>query len=100
MSVPAKVAKRAAALRDELREHGRRYYVLDDPIIGDDEYDKLLDELRGIEAEHPELLTPDSPTQRTGGEPHDRLDKVTHLQPMLSLANARSEEELLSLIHI
>ena len=50
MSVPAEVAKRAAALRDELREHGRRYYVLDDPIIGDDEYDKLLDELRGIEA--------------------------------------------------
>ena len=94
MSVPAKVAKRAAALRDELREHGRRYYVLDDPIIGDDEYDKLLDELRGIEEEHPELLTPDSPTQRTGGEPLDRLDKVTHLQPMLSLANARSEEEL------
>ena len=94
MSAPAKVAKRAAALRDELREHGRRYYVLDDPIIGDEEYDKLLDELRGIEAEHPELLTPDSPTQRTGGEPLDRLDKVTHLQPMLSLANARSEEEL------
>jgi DNA ligase (NAD+) len=94
VSIPAKVAKRAAALRDELREHGRRYYVLDDPIIGDDEYDKLLDELRGIEAEHPELLTPDSPTQRTGGEPLDRLDKVTHLQPMLSLANARSEEEL------
>ena len=83
-----------AELRDELREHGRRYYVLDDPVIGDDEYDALLDELRGIEAEHPELLTPDSPTQRTGGEPLDRLDKVTHLQPMLSLANARSEEEL------
>jgi DNA ligase (NAD+) len=94
VSVPAKVAQRAAALREELREHGRRYYVLDDPIIGDDEYDRLLDELRGIEAEHPELLTPDSPTQRTGGEPLDRLDKVTHLQPMLSLANARSEEEL------
>ena len=94
MSAPAKVRRRAAELRDELREHGRRYYVLDDPIIGDDAYDALLDELRGIEAEHPELLTPDSPTQRTGGEPLDRLDKVTHLQPMLSLANARSEEEL------
>jgi DNA ligase (NAD+) len=94
VSAPAKVAERAEQLRAELREHGRRYYVLDDPIIGDDEYDKLLDELRGIEAEHPELLTPDSPTQRTGGEPLDKLDKVTHLQPMLSLANARSEEEL------
>jgi DNA ligase (NAD+) len=94
VSAPADVTRRADELRAELREHGRRYYVLDDPIIGDDEYDALLDELRAIEAEHPELLTPDSPTQRTGGEPLDRLDKVTHLQPMLSLANARSEEEL------
>jgi DNA ligase (NAD+) len=94
VSAPANVAERAEELRAELREHGRRYYVLDDPVIGDEDYDKLLDELRAIEAEHPELLTPDSPTQRTGGEPLDRLDKVTHLQPMLSLANARSEEEL------
>jgi DNA ligase (NAD+) len=94
VTAPPEVVERAAALRDELREHGRRYYVLDDPVIGDEEYDRLLDELRAIEAEHPELLTPDSPTQRTGGEPLDRLDKVTHLQPMLSLANARSEEEL------
>jgi DNA ligase (NAD+) len=94
VSAPAKVVERVDELRAELREHGRRYYVLDDPIIGDDEYDKLLDELRGIESEHPELLTPDSPTQRTGGDPLDKLDKVTHLQPMLSLANARSEEEL------
>src|SRR4051794_3584273 len=94
VSAPADVIRRAGDLRAELREHGRRYYVLDDPIIGDDAYDALLDELRAIEAEHPELLTPDSPTQRTGGEPLDRLDKVTHLQPMLSLANARSEEEL------
>src|SRR6476659_11117973 len=87
-------SSRAAELRKQLVYHGHRYYVLDDPVIGDDEYDKLLDELRAIEAEHPGLLTPDSPTQRTGGEPLDRLDKVTHLQPMLSLANARSEEEL------
>jgi DNA ligase (NAD+) len=94
VSAPPKVAERAEQLRAELREHGHRYYVLDDPVIGDDEYDKLLDELRAIEAEHPELLTPDSPTQRTGGEPLDKLDKVTHLQPMLSLANARREEEL------
>ena len=91
MSAPAQVAERAEQLRAELREHGRRYYVLDDPVIGDDEYDRLLDELRAIEADHPELLTPDSPTQRTGGEPLDKLDKITHLQPMLSLANARSE---------
>jgi DNA ligase (NAD+) len=94
LSAPREVAARAAQLRDELREHGYRYYVLDDPVIGDDEYDALLDELRGIEAEYPELLTPDSPTQRVGGQPIDRLEKVRHLQPMLSLANARSEEEL------
>ena len=87
-------AERAAELRRELAEHNRRYYVLDDPVIGDDAYDALLDELRGIEAEHPELLTPDSPTQRVGAEPVSKLVKVTHPAPMLSLANARSEEEL------
>ncbi len=90
----ADASARAAELRAELAEHGHRYYVLDDPTIGDDAYDKLLDELRAIEAEHPELVTPDSPTQRVGGEPVSGLEKVTHLQPMLSLANARSEEEL------
>ena len=88
------VAARAAELRAELTEHGHRYYVLDDPSVTDDVYDALLDELRAIEAEHPELLTPDSPTQRVGGEPVSHLEKVRHLQPMLSLANARSEEEL------
>src|ERR1700761_5891558 len=94
---PAKAtdpAQRAAELRTELEHHGYRYYVLDDPEIGDDAYDKLLDELRAIEAEHPELLTPDSPTQRTGGEPVSDLVKVRHPQQMLSLANARSAEEL------
>jgi DNA ligase (NAD+) len=88
------VEERAEELRRQLAHHGHRYYVLDDPEITDDAYDKLLDELRTIEAEHPELLTPDSPTQRIGGEPISKLVKVTHLQPMLSLANARSEEEL------
>jgi DNA ligase (NAD+) len=86
--------ERAAELRELLTYHGHRYYVLDDPEIGDDEYDALLDELRAIEAEHPELVTPDSPTQRIGGEPVGNLEKVTHLLPMMSLANARSEEEL------
>jgi DNA ligase (NAD+) len=94
VSASKQVIARAARLRDELNEHGYRYYVLDDPTITDDKYDALLDELRAIEAEHPELLTPDSPTQRTGGPPVSTLDKVTHRQPMLSLANARSEEEL------
>ena len=85
---------RAAELREQLAHHGHRYYVLDDPEIGDDAYDALLDELRALEREHPELLTPDSPTQRVGGEPVSSLRKVDHLQPMLSLANARTEEEL------
>jgi DNA ligase (NAD+) len=85
---------RALELRETLEYHSRRYYVLDDPEIGDDAYDRLLDELRGIEKEHPELLTPDSPTRRVGGEPVGRLEKVRHLEPMLSLGNVRSESEL------
>ncbi len=87
-------ATRAAELRRELDHHGYRYYVLDDPEIGDDQYDALLNELRAIEAEHPQLVTPDSPTQRVGGEPVSDLEKVRHPQRMLSLANARSEDEL------
>jgi len=87
-------AQRAAELRRLLEYHAHRYYVLDDPEISDSDYDKLLDELRAIEAEHPELRTPDSPTQRIGGEPVSDLVKVSHPQRMLSLANARSAEEL------
>src|SRR5207237_477001 len=86
--------ERVVELRRQLEYHGHRYYVLDDPEIGDDQYDALLDELRAIETEHPELVTPDSPTQRIGGEPVSDLVKVRHPQQMLSLANARSEEEL------
>jgi DNA ligase (NAD+) len=91
---PAKLARRAAELRKQLNRHAHLYYVLDDPEIGDDAYDRLLDELREIEREHPELLTPDSPTRRVGGEPVGRLEKVRHLEQMLSLGNVRSEEEL------
>jgi DNA ligase (NAD+) len=87
-------ARRAEELRRELERHNHRYYVLDDPEISDAEYDELLNELRALEAEHPDLLTPDSPTQRVGAEPLDKFEQVTHLQPMLSLANARNEEEL------
>jgi DNA ligase (NAD+) len=86
--------QRAAELRRLLEHHGYRYYVLDDPEIGDAEYDALLNELRAIEAEHPELLTPDSPTQRIGGEPVSDLIKVRHPEPMLSLANAHSAEDI------
>jgi len=87
-------SKRAEYLRSELAEHNRLYYVLDDPIVDDDEYDALLDELRALEADHPELRTPDSPTQRVGAPPLERFEQVEHAEPMLSLANARNEEEL------
>jgi len=85
---------RARELRALLEHHAQRYYVLDDPEIGDDEYDRLLDELRAIERDHPELATADSPTRRVGGEPVGRLEKVEHPEPMLSLANVRSADEL------
>jgi DNA ligase (NAD+) len=87
-------AERAAELRRALEHHNYRYHVLDDPEIGDDEYDALLDELRALEAAHPELVTPDSPTQRVGAEPVSELEKVRHPQEMLSLANARSADDL------
>ncbi len=86
--------KRAAELREELAKYDHAYYVLDDPLVGDDVYDKAIDELRAIEAEHPELLTPDSPTQRVGGKPVAGFDQYEHREAMLSLANARSAEEL------
>jgi DNA ligase (NAD+) len=89
-----KIRKRVEELRRLLHYHAARYYVDDDPEIGDDEYDALLDELRGYESEYPELVTPDSPTQRVGAEPISDLVKVRHPQRMLSLANARSGEEL------
>ncbi|MEA2377259.1 MAG: ligase, partial [Thermoleophilaceae bacterium] len=85
---------RAAELRRQLAHHNHRYYVLDDPEVSDSDYDALLNELRDLEAEHPELRTPDSPTQRVGAEPLEKFQQVRHLQPMLSLANARNEEEM------
>jgi DNA ligase (NAD+) len=94
LSSATDVATRAEELRRQLEHHGHRYYVLDDPEISDPDYDALLNELRDIEAEHPELRSPDSPTQRIGGQPLDKFEEVPHLQPMLSLANARNEEEL------
>ena len=87
-------AHRAAELRRQLEYHNHRYYVLDDPEISDPDYDALLNELRDLEAEHPELRTPDSPTQRVGGQPLEKFQHVRHVQPMLSLGNARNEEEL------
>jgi DNA ligase (NAD+) len=82
------------ALRERIRYHEHRYYVLDDPEISDAEFDKLLNQLKEIEAEHPELITLQSPTQRVGGKPREGFIKVPHSSPMLSLDNAYSEEEL------
>jgi DNA ligase (NAD+) len=87
-------AQRAEELRAELRRHEHLYYVLDAPEISDTQYDALMNELKLIEAAHPELLTPDSPTQRVGGKPAEGFKKVSHSRPMLSLDNAYSAEEL------
>ena len=86
--------ERAAELRRELNYHGYRYYTLDDPVIGDGQYDSLIRELREIETAYPELLTPDSPTQRVGGDPSPAFDEVEHSRPMLSLGNAFDFNEL------
>jgi DNA ligase (NAD+) len=87
-------AQRAEDLRTELRRHEHLYYVLDAPEITDAEYDALINELKHIEAAHPDLLTPDSPTQRVGGKPAEGFKKVRHSRPMLSLDNAYTTEEL------
>ncbi len=86
--------ERAADLRERLRHHAYRYYVLDDPEVSDAEYDVLLRELEAIESEHPELVVPDSPTQRIGAPPSAAFTAVRHLEPMFSLDNAFSIEEL------
>jgi len=85
---------RTGELRDLLRHHEHRYYVLDDPEISDAEYDALMQELRTLEAKHPEWVATDSPTQRVGGKPKEGFPKAAHSRPMLSLDNAFSEEEL------
>jgi DNA ligase (NAD+) len=87
-------ARRATQLRTELNEHNRRYYAQDDPSIPDAEYDKLFRELQDLEAAHPELLTPDSPTQRLGAAPLAKFEPVQHRVPMLSLNNAFDPEEV------
>ncbi len=90
----ADLAREAAALREQINAHNIRYYVEDAPRISDAEYDGLLRRLQQLEAEHPELRTPDSPTQRVGAPPAETFAAVRHLQPMLSLDNAFSVDEL------
>ncbi|MDG9930248.1 MULTISPECIES: NAD-dependent DNA ligase LigA [unclassified Pseudomonas] len=88
-------ARRVLELRAELDEHNYRYYVLDEPSIPDAEYDRLFNELKALEAEHPELVTPDSPTQRVGGAALSAFGQIRHEIPMLSLGNAFEEADLL-----
>jgi DNA ligase (NAD+) len=86
--------RRVEELREQINHHDYRYYVLDEPEVSDAEYDELMRELRGLEEEFPELITPDSPTQRVGGKPADLFAPAPHRAPMLSLDNAFSWEEL------
>jgi DNA ligase (NAD+) len=88
------VVERAALLRQQLAFHNYRYHVLESPLISDSEFDRLLRELVELEAQHPEIVTPDSPTQRVGGEPAERFPKVRHPVPVLSLGNAFDEAEV------
>ena len=97
MSTPAidqKIERKLEALREKIRHHEYRYYVLDDPELSDADFDTLMNELKRLEAEHPALVTPDSPTQRVGGKPREGFVKAKHSSPMLSLDNAYTEEEL------
>src|SRR5262245_32302250 len=88
-------AARAKKLREEIAYHDHRYHVLDEPEISDAEYDTLFRALLALEQEHPELRTPDSPTQRVGGPPRSGFRPFTRELPMLSLANAYNREELI-----
>jgi len=88
------VEEKIEALREKIRHHEYRYFVLDDPEISDYDFDKLVEQLKRLEAEYPELITPDSPTQRVGGKPREGVVKVAHSSAMLSLDNTYNEEEL------
>ena len=96
MTSQDRVKQRIDELRDQINYHNHRYYVLDSPEISDGEYDLLMRELQQLELEHPELVTPDSPTQRVGAVPIEAFGVVEHRLPLLSLANAFSDEELMA----
>jgi hypothetical protein len=93
-TIESQVTGRVAQLRSAINYHNYRYYVLDDPVVSDAEYDALMDELRRLEAEHPELVTPDSPTQRVEPQPVEAFVKVEHPAPILSLDKATSGQEI------
>ncbi|MBZ0133736.1 MAG: NAD-dependent DNA ligase LigA [Rhodocyclaceae bacterium] len=94
MQAPRDAVERAEALRGEIERHNHAYYVLDAPTVPDAEYDRLFQDLLSLETQHPELVTPDSPTQRVGARPAPEFTQVTHRTPMLSLANAFGEEDV------
>ena len=96
MAVPDEISARVDELRDQIRYHNERYHVLDDPEITDADYDALVRELRGLEDEFPEVVTPDSPTQLVGGTASATFAAVTHRVPMMSLDNAFSFDELVA----
>ena len=88
------IEKKIEALRDQIRHHEYRYFVLDDPEISDAEFDRLMNQLKALEGEHPALITPDSPTQRVGGKPREGVVKAAHSSPMLSLDNTYNVDDL------
>lgn len=94
MTVPPDILARVESLRNDIRRHDYLYYVKDRPVISDTEYDRLFRELQELEATYPELITPDSPTQRVGGQPQAELQKVSHERPMLSLDSIAAVEEV------
>ena len=89
---PASPAARVATLREELHKHAHSYYVLDEPTVPDAEYDRLFQELQALEAQHPELASPDSPTLRVGGKPLSQFASVRHAVPMLSIRTETDNE--------
>lgn len=88
------ISTKIKALRDQLNDHNYKYYVMNDPIISDGEYDVIMRDLEALEDANKNLITPDSPTQRVGAPPLKEFGTITHREPMLSLANAMSEEEI------
>ena len=87
------ITKNIKSLRQQINDHNYRYYVLDDPVISDGEYDQLFRKLEQLEGQHPELIVLESPTQRIGADPLEAFGTVTHRIPMMSLANAMSSDE-------
>src|SRR5208337_2307909 len=92
--IPEQVMEETNRLREEIRRHDNLYYVLDSPVISDAEYDLLFRKLQELERSYPELITPDSPTQRVGGQPLEKFGEISHALPMLSLSNVFEESEI------